>query len=560
MQHVVRENMVLLELPRRRFGLLMLAILAMAQAISDGLASTPPMGYNSWNDLECKPDEVKLRKIAVKLKSTGLLDLGYQYLTVDDCWMAGARDEKGQLTGDKKAFPSGMKEVANYIHSLGFKFGLYTSRGVGTCVGLPSSMGHEETDAKTFASWGVDFLKNDGCWDPDCGAKQPQYPGSGTCDMDGRRKALSKYVRMREALNRTGRPIVQAICGWEPWYAPAGRSAGQMWRIGADVRDWAGVYETTRVMEQLTQFSGPNGWNDPDMLLGSSQGAHLSLTPKQARAQFSLWVVMAAPLILGANVLQMSDFDLETYGNREAIQVNQDRLGYAGKVVFSNCPAYPTLITGLSADGTPFFKVNTSGVEEDGVSCGSHAAADCKSCPRGHGSSWCNGDCRWEGDSHKGKCVLHLKQQAKKLPVEDSPDPWRRPAFREVDKRQCQQAWLKTLHTGEVALAVVNFASTVANVNLSLVSIGLPWNESKAVVQDLWSKDSSNRSIVVDALQLRLDPDGGHALLKLARPRLELIQLSKVLANQPSGEQDKTNRTALLMNHRRVPVLSLSPS
>merc|ERR1719473_2160130 len=234
--------------------------------------------------------------------------------------MAGARDEHGQLTGDKKAFPSGMKVVADYIHSLGFKFGLYTSRGVGTCVGLPSSMGHEEMDAKTFASWGVDFLKNDGCWDPDCGARQPQYPGSGSCDMDGRRKALSKYTAMREALNRTGRPIVQAICGWEPWYAPAGRSAGQMWRIGADVRDWSGVYEATRVMEQLTQFSGPNGWNDPDMLLGSSQGAHLSLTPVQARAQFSLWVVMAAPLILGANVLEMSEYDFETYGNREAIQ------------------------------------------------------------------------------------------------------------------------------------------------------------------------------------------------------------------------------------------------
>lgn len=521
-------------------------------AVTDrGLAPTPPMGYNSWNDLECKPDEVKLRKIAAKLKSSGLLNLGYQYLIVDDCWMANGRDQNGQLTGDKKAFPSGMKVLADDIHSLGFKFGLYTSRGVGTCVGLPSSMGHEDIDAKTFASWGVDFLKNDGCWDPDCGAKQPQYPGSGSCNMDGRRKALSKYVAMRQALNHTGRPILQAICGWQPWYAPAGRSAGEMWRIGADVRDWAGVYETTRVMEQLTQFSGPNGWNDPDMLLGSSHGAHLSLTPMQARAQFSLWVVMAAPLILGANVLEMSDFDLETYGNREAIRVNQDRLGHPGKIVFSNCPRYPKLVTGLSADGTPFFKVNASGVEEEGISCGSHSAVDCASCPKGHGSSWCNGECKWKGDSH-GQCVPDPQQQAQKLPVEDSPDPWRRPAFREAGKRQCQQAWLKLLQTEEVALAVVNFAATAASITVQLSSLELPWKEPKAVVQDLWSRRSESRfTVVVDSLQLKLDPDGGHTLLKLSRPKYSSLVANR-RTHQTSDENPKrSNRTLLMVSSTR---------
>merc|ERR1712232_1527470 len=155
-------------------------------------------------------------------------------------------------------------------------------------------------------------------------------------------------------------------------------------------------------MEQLVDYSGPGGWNDPDMLIGSTRQARLTLTPIQARAQFSLWVVMAAPLILGASLRHLSAFDLATYSNTEALRVNQDPLGIPGRLAFSTCPAYPKFQIKLTERGT-IFKLNKSGTDECCVVCGQHFAPECSLCPQGNGAAWCNGDCHWLAEH--GSCV-----------------------------------------------------------------------------------------------------------------------------------------------------------
>uniref|UniRef100_A0A7S4T9C2 Alpha-galactosidase n=1 Tax=Alexandrium monilatum TaxID=311494 RepID=A0A7S4T9C2_9DINO len=496
-----------------------------ALGLDDGLAATPPMGYNTWNDLGCEAlHEKSLREIAAKLKRLGLLDLGYRYFNVDDCWMRRSRNSAtGHFDVDLRVFPSGMRAFGDHIHSLGFKFGLYTSRGYATCVGRQASLGREAIDAKDFAAWGVDLLKNDGCYDPDCGTKiNHPWSGSGVCGSKDRKKTIQKYEKMERALNKTGRPIVHAICGWQPWYAPVGRSIGHMWRISADVRDWLGVYEATRIMEQLTEFHGPHGWNDPDMLLGSSKGSSLTVTPVQARAQFSLWAVMGAPLIIGASVLNMSHYDLVTYSNAEAIRVNQDPLGMAGQLVQSNCPAYPGLSTWLTADGTPEFEIDTKGTK-DGVLCGGDLRApNCAGCRRWaqRNSSWCGGQCETvKYKARKGKlkdaCVsrgLGKPPTADTVdpPSEDNPNSFLRILYRRADMHQCQQVWARPLQDGEVAVAFVNFASQASKVQLPLDYLNLG---PKATVHDLWS---GGKAVVQGELRASLVADGGHVLLRLA--------------------------------------------
>mmetsp|Transcript_36419 Transcript_36419/g.93945 ORF Transcript_36419/g.93945 Transcript_36419/m.93945 type:complete len:612 (+) Transcript_36419:102-1937(+) len=473
-----------------------------------GLAPTPPMGYNTWNDLECQPSEDKLRRIATKLKELGFLDKGYSYLTLDDCWMARSRDSSGNLVGDSTHFPSGIGGLAKYAHDLGFKFGIYTSRGHTTCAGFPASMGFEEADAETFARWGVDFVKNDGCWDPECGQHQDQYPVSGTCNAVGKRKAVDKYEKMFKQLQSKGHRIVHAVCGWQPWYALVGPKIGHMWRIGADVRDWPGVYDTVRIMEQLGDWHGPNSWNDPDMLIGSSSGAKLTLTPTQSRAQFSLWCIMAAPLFLGASVLNLSPHDIETYTNQEAIAINQDPSGRAATLVYSTCPAYPKFNMTLAQDGNLEFKV--SKYEAD-VSCGSHRARTCGECPEGNGSTWCNGDCRWA----KSTSTCKPRRRRRK---EDSPDPWRMSEFRSAHMRDCHQVWTKELSTGKVALVAVNFGSKARGLEVPMDELGLPWGDH-ASVDDVWNKTGPVMNELADGtLRIELAADGGHVMLLLREP------------------------------------------
>jgi len=277
-------------------------------ALNNGLGKTPQMGYNSWYDVQCSADmnEIVMRRTADTFISRGLHSLGYTYLNLDDCWAKG-RNPDGSVYADSQMFPSGIQKLAQYVHSRGLLFGIYTDRGNLTCGGRPGSKDHEVIDANTYAKWGVDYVKEDSCY-----ASQ---------DHD---IAFGEYGKMRDALNQTGRPIFFSLCGWYDWYAPVGYSLGNSWRIGPDDTAWSDVINDVNIDVTVSQYAGIGGWNDPCLLLGDR------LTYEQAKTQFSLWSALAAPLLISANIRDMSEAFLDIYRNREVIAVDQDPMGKQG--------------------------------------------------------------------------------------------------------------------------------------------------------------------------------------------------------------------------------------
>jgi alpha-galactosidase len=291
------------------------------------LAATPPMGWNSWNFFACNIDEARIKAAADALVSSGMKDVGYQYVNVDDCWMNG-RDASGNIRYDTTRFPSGISALASYIHGKGLKFGIYSAPNTGTCEGLygspakstvyVGSLGHEQQDAKSYAAWGVDLLKYDDCGGP-----------------------LSAFATMRDALRATGRPIVYSINPYTgSTCVPTGAHTStcgldlaglaNMWRISADIKaTWNDVIRIIDINASLSAYAGPGHWNDPDML----EVGNGSLTDTESRAHFSMWAMMAAPLIAGNDLTSMSATTKAILTNAEVIAVDQDPLGNQGKVV-----------------------------------------------------------------------------------------------------------------------------------------------------------------------------------------------------------------------------------
>lgn len=332
-------------------------------ALDNGLGRTPPMGYNSWYDLECdrSMNETFLQAEVDALISKGLNKLGYRYFNLDDCWAIDRQGPGGALRADPSKFPSGtLKPLADHVHSKGLLFGTYTDRGDKTCAGRPAALDHEDLDAMTYASWGVDYLKEDSCFAPD----EPKT-------------AFQQYSRMRDALNKTGRPIYFSLCGWHEWYAPVGASIGNSWRIGPDDTNWNGILTNIDIMATLPQYAGPGGWNDPCLLLSSCSVEHgdcpqrRRVTELQSRAQFSMWAVLAAPLLISGSILDMSEMDYETYTNKDVIAVSQDMLGKQGvRVVGSNLTQGSINIWGRSlVDGSVAVVFINSGPLPADVTC-----------------------------------------------------------------------------------------------------------------------------------------------------------------------------------------------
>jgi alpha-galactosidase len=299
-----------------------LAGAANSPALDNGLAKTPPMGWNSWNKFACNVSEDLIRQMADAMVARGLKDAGYEYVVIDDCWQV-SRDNDGNIIADPKRFPSGMKALAGYVHSKGLKFGLYSDAGTATCQNRPGSRGYEFQDARQYAAWDVDYLKYDWC-------------------NTGKQNAEASYSTMRDALKAAGRPIVFSMCEWgtaQPWLWA--RDVGNLWRTTGDIVDcWdckektdgLGVVQILDLQNGLESYAGPGHWNDPDMLeVGNGK-----MSNTEYRAHFSLWCLLAAPLMAGNDLRDMPEEIRTILTNKEAIAVDQDPLGRQGRRVRRN--------------------------------------------------------------------------------------------------------------------------------------------------------------------------------------------------------------------------------
>ncbi len=290
--------------------LLLLSRAALCLGLDNGLGRTPQMGWNSWNHFRCDITATVLEETADAFISTGLSKLGYEYVNVDDCW-AKSRDAQGNVQPDPETFPD-MASLADYIHSKGLKFGLYSAAGNKTCQGRPGSLGYEIRDANSYAKWGVDYLKYDNCHNPGL-------------------PPMVRYPPMQKALNQTGRPIfysVHAVPNPITWDSLMCNS----WRTTSDIKDyWEKMIYNAETNDQWWTYSGPGGWNDPDMLEVGNGG----MTVTEYETHFSLWCLMKAPLLIGCDVRNMSSDTLRILTNSEVIAVNQDPLGEQGHKVKS---------------------------------------------------------------------------------------------------------------------------------------------------------------------------------------------------------------------------------
>ncbi len=317
-------------------------------ALDNGLARTPPIGWNSWNKFACNVSEELIRGAADAIVRTGMKEAGYQYVVIDDCWQV-SRDAEGNIVPDAKRFPSGMKAVGDYIHSKGLKFGIYSDAGRGTCQNRPGSRGYEYQDARQYAAWGVDYLKYD--W----------------CNHDTQ-DSQSSYETMRDALAKSGRPIVFSICEWgstKPWLWAG--SVGNLWRSTGDIVDkwdgkekWGGngVVQILDLQDGIESYAGPGHWNDPDMLEVGNGG----MTDTEYRSHFSLWCLMAAPLMAGNDLEHMSDATKSTLTNKELIAIDQDPAGIQAKRV-KKASGLEIWVKQLSDGGRAVGLLNRSGAD-----------------------------------------------------------------------------------------------------------------------------------------------------------------------------------------------------
>ncbi|RAJ87420.1 alpha-galactosidase [Chitinophaga dinghuensis] len=285
----------------------------------EGLAPTPPMGWNSWNTFQVEINEKMIMEMADELVKTGMKDAGYNYLVLDDGWMAMERDSLGNLVPDPKKFPHGLRAVVDYVHAKGLKFGMYNCAGTLTCAKYPGTRGYEYQDARNYAAWNIDYLKYDWCNTKGINAKEA-------------------YTTMSNALRKAGHPMIFSICEWgvnKPW--EWGEPVGQLWRTTEDI--WQvfdsvhshGTWDALSVMrisdlqDTLRRYAGPDHWNDPDMLeVGNG------MTLSEDRTHFSLWAMMAAPLMAGNDIRKMTPQTKEILTNKDVIAIDQDPLGIQG--------------------------------------------------------------------------------------------------------------------------------------------------------------------------------------------------------------------------------------
>ena len=330
------------------FAIALLTSLHTTATNRDSLALTPPMGFMTWNKYKEDINEQLIRQIADKMAADGYAEAGYKYIFIDDAWQGG-RDKRNNILPDPEKFPSGMKALADYVHSKGLRLGIYSDAALLTCAGYTASYGFEQQDAKTFAEWGIDYLKYDYCHAPSDSAV-----------------AHERYKKMADALQNSGRKIVLGVCEWgqlnpEKWARQAG---GSLWRVSFDVRDmWKdivkqggmGIIDIINVTEPLYKYAGPGHWLDMDMLVvgldgkggPSSDLGGIGCTYTEYQTQMSMWCMFASPLAMSHDILNENAATRRILLNKEIIAINQDALGKAARLVqrIGECRVYHRQLT-----------------------------------------------------------------------------------------------------------------------------------------------------------------------------------------------------------------------
>ena len=330
------------------FAVALLTSLHTTAANRDSLALTPPMGFMTWNKYKEDINEQLIRQIADKMAADGYAEAGYKYIFIDDAWQGG-RDKRNNILPDPEKFPSGMKALADYVHSKGLRLGIYSDAALLTCAGYTASYGFEQQDAKTFAEWGIDYLKYDYCHAPSDSAV-----------------AHERYKKMADALQNSGRKIVLGVCEWgqlnpEKWARQAG---GSLWRVSFDVRDmWKdivkqggmGIIDIINVTEPLYKYAGLGHWLDMDMLVvgldgkggSSSDLGGIGCTYTEYQTQMSMWCMFASPLAMSHDILNENAATRRILLNKEIIAINQDALGKAARLVqrIGECRVYQRQLT-----------------------------------------------------------------------------------------------------------------------------------------------------------------------------------------------------------------------
>jgi alpha-galactosidase len=285
---------------------------------NNGLAKTPPMGWNSWNKFAGRIDDATVRAIADAMAANGMKAAGYQFINIDDTWQGEHRDAQGNITTNRR-FPD-MKALADYVHGKGLKLGIYSSPGPNTCAGYEGSYGHEEQDARSYAAWGIDYLKYDWC-------------GARNLYKDDEMQAV--YQKMGDALARTGRPIVFSLCqyGRQDVWTWGTEVSGNLWRTTGDIRDsWDSVAKIGFDQDPLASYAAPGHWNDPDMLEIGNGG----MTDTEYRTHMSLWAMLAAPLLAGNDLRSVPQPVMDILANRDVIAIDQDAAGRQGRRIWKS--------------------------------------------------------------------------------------------------------------------------------------------------------------------------------------------------------------------------------
>ena len=299
--------------------LLFIILFGIISCLDNGLGLTPQMGWNTWNKFGCEINEKLIYDTIDVLNKSGLIEYGYNYINLDDCWQQKYRNEDGTIKIDPN-FPNGIKPLVDYAHSKGLKFGLYSDGGNYTCQVRAGGYGYEEIDAKTYSDWGVDYLKYDNCF-------------------NGAVSAHIRYPRMRDALLKQERPIFYSICEWgEEEFPLWGKDVGNSWRTTQDIVDnWKSMIGIIDINNEFYQYAGPGGWNDPDMLEVGNGG----MTTEEYRSHYSLWAISKAPLLIGCDITNMTTETWELLTNEEVIAINQDKLGEQGRKIKINNASLP---------------------------------------------------------------------------------------------------------------------------------------------------------------------------------------------------------------------------